>query len=42
MYSVAPGGGLTTTGLGDNSGAATIEIVGAATVGETEGFAVAV
>jgi hypothetical protein len=38
MYSVAPGGGFTTTGVGDKSGAARIEFVGDA-AGETDGFA---
>jgi hypothetical protein len=39
MYSVAPGGGLTTTGFGDDSGAALIGMTGGEVVGVTEGFA---
>jgi hypothetical protein len=40
MYSVAPGGGFTTTGVGDKSGATMIGTIGGDTVGETDGFAV--
>jgi hypothetical protein len=39
MYSVAPGGGFTTTGVGDDTGAAMIGTVGGEVVGVTEGFA---
>jgi hypothetical protein len=42
MYSVAPGGGFTTTGVGDDSGAVTVGTVGGETVREAEGFAVGV
>jgi hypothetical protein len=38
MYSVAPGGGFTTTGVGDDGGAATIGTVGAAVVADADGF----
>jgi len=39
MYSVAPGGGCTTTGFGDDTGAALIGMIGGEVVGVTEGFA---
>jgi hypothetical protein len=38
MYSVAPGGGFTRTGVGDDSGVA-IGTVDAEVLGVTEGFA---
>jgi hypothetical protein len=42
MYSVAPGGGFTTTGVGDDSGVVTIAAAEGEVVGESEGFAVGV
>jgi hypothetical protein len=39
MYSVAPGGGFTTTGVGDDSGEATTGIAGGEVFGVTDGFA---
>jgi len=42
MYSVAPGGGFTTTGVGDETGDATIGTVGGEVFGVAEGFAVGV
>ncbi|HEY5455799.1 MAG TPA: hypothetical protein VIJ96_10040 [Acidothermaceae bacterium] len=42
MYSVAPGGGVTITGGGDDSGDATVGTVGGEVFGVTEGFGVGV
>jgi hypothetical protein len=39
MYSVAPGGGFTTTGVADAGGAAMLGLGGGVTVADTEGRA---